>query len=413
MRKHAIPTLIALLSLIIADGAFNRLYPNDMVARTTPHARVNVSPNPPRQGDASKNPAQENPARSFTAQEAASATIPGFPGVRFFADSEAAFTRALPAKPPNDEWLALSAGGADGAFGAGILNGWSAAGTRPNFAVVTGVSTGALLAPYAFLGSRYDEQLRTAFTTTTDADIFENGQTATSLLDTWPLRDLLARLITPKLVADVADEYQRGRRLFVVTSNLDLGRSVVWDMGAIAVHRDEAALRLFRNVLLASASLPGIFPPVFIDVESNGHRFQEMHADGGIGGPFFVAPESWMTSTSQIHLPARKLYVIINGRLAPEFDVTAMNALAILGRAFSAAVKTGARVEVADVFSAAQRDSIAFKLAHIGRDFEHTSHGAFDPDYMRALFEFGFQEARNGQAFRDTPPIQLSLKSTQ
>jgi predicted patatin/cPLA2 family phospholipase len=413
MRTRTIPTLIALLPLIVADGALHALYSNDMVGRTIPQARVGISSNRLSQRDTGGNTTQENQARGFTLQEAAEAIVPGFPGVRFFADSETSFTSALPANPPNGEWLALSAGGADGAFGAGILNGWSAAGTRPNFAVVTGVSTGALLAPYAFLGSGYDQQLQTAFTTTTDADIFENGQTPTSLLDTWPLRDLIARLITPKLLADVANEYQRGRRLFVVTANLDLGRSVVWDMGAIAAHRDEAALKLFRNVLLASASLPAIFPPVFIDVESNGHRFQEMHADGGIGGPFFIAPESWLTNTGQIHLPARKLYVIVNGRLTPEFEVTPMNPLAILGRAFSAAVKTGTRVEVADVFSAAQRDSIAFKLAHIGRDFEHTSHGAFDPDYMRALFEYGFQEARDGQAFRDTPPIKLSLKSTQ
>src|SRR5262249_17534257 len=194
--------------------------------------------------------------------------------------------------------------------------------------------------------------MRTVFTTVNDAKVFENGKTATSLLDTWPLKDLMTQLVTPELVADVASEYQRGRRLFVVTSNLDVGRPVVWNMGAIAARRNDAAVQLFRDVLLASASLPGIFPPVYIDVESNGQRFREMHVDGGLGGPFFVGPETWLTNTSEVRIPAKRIYVIINGKLTPEFDVTPSNPLAILGRAFSTAVKTGTRVEIAQVFSA-------------------------------------------------------------
>jgi predicted patatin/cPLA2 family phospholipase len=348
--------------------------------------------------------------RAFTAQDAATAVVPNFPKARFFANSEAEFLQALPATAKPGTWLVLSAGGEDGAFSAGILNGWSAAGTRPDFEVVTGVSAGALLAPYAFLGPRYDDQMHSVFTTVTDADIFESASTASSLLNTWPLRELLAKLITPQLVADVAAEYRRGRRLFVVTSNLDAGQSVVWNMGAIAAHGDEQALRLFQDVLMASASLPGVFPPVYITVESNGHYFREMHADGGIGGPFFVGPDSWLANTSEIRLPAKQIYVIVNGKLTPDFEITPSNHLAILGRAFSGAVRTGARAEIAEVLSATQRDGISLKLAHIDTAFQHASHGAFDPDYMKALYDFGFRQAQSGQAFSE--PIRVSQRST-
>jgi hypothetical protein len=170
---------------------------------------------------------------------------------------------------------------------------------------------------------------------------------------------------------------------------------------------------LFRQVLLASASLPGIFPPVYFDVESHGHQFQEMHADGGLGGPFFVGPESWLTGASAFRLPTRQLYVILNGKLAPEFDVTPPNVLGVLGRAFSVAVKTGARVEIASVTAASQRDAIDVKFAHIAQDFNHPSHGLFDPDYVKALYDFGFRQAQSGHAFGERPPTRISQRPSE
>jgi hypothetical protein len=348
--------------------------------------------------------------RSFSAQDEESAIVPGFPDIRFFADSEQDFLRALPSTnyATSLPWLALSAGGADGAFSAGLLAGWSAEGTRPNFAVVTGVSAGALVAPFAFLGSRYDNQLRTILTTMTDADVFEQGSTPTSLLDTWPFKKLLEKQITRQLVADVAAEHRRGRRLFIVTTNLDAGRTMVWNMGAIAARGNDAALTLFRDVLLASASLPGVFPPVLVEAEAHGHRFKEMHADGGMGGPFFIAPESWLTGTSQVRLPARQIYVIVNGKLTPEFEVTPASPLAVLGRAFSTAIKTGTRVEIADAVAASKRDAIDLKLAHIQGDFNHSSQGLFDPNYVKALYDFAYRQGQ--QAFGQ---IQISQQPSQ
>jgi len=359
-------------------------------------------------------PTTVDPERSFSAQDDAAAIVPGFPDVRFFADSEQDFIRAMPSNVGSSApWLALSAGGANGAFSAGLLSGWSASGTRPDFAVVTGVSAGALVAPFAFLGSRYDDQLRTALITITDADVFEAGQTPTSLLDTWPLRKLLEKRITPQLLADVAAEHRRGRRLFVITSNLDAGRSMVWNMGAIAAHGGDEAIKLFRDVLLASASLPGAFPPVYVEVASNDHRFKEMHVDGGVGGPIFVAPETWLTGTGQARLPTGQLYVIVNGKLSPEFEVTPPNTLGVLGRTFSAAVKTGMRVQLSNIFTAARRDSIDVKFAAIPETFDHPSHGLFDPDYVKALFDLAFQRGRDGVAFSDKPASRISMQPSQ
>src|SRR5215472_12560864 len=208
-----------------------------------------VSGKPPAAPPVAAQPQKLPPRAPFTAADAAAAVVPGMPDARFWADSETDFEKALP--PQRGPWLILSTGGADGAFGAGLLNGLSAAGKRPDYAVVTGVSTGALMAPFVFAGPRYDAVLQAVYTHTSAADIFEVGGTGESFLDTWPLRELIAKQINAQLLADIAVAHQAGRRLFIVTTDLDAGRSVVWNMGAIAVHGGDAAVKLFRSVLLA------------------------------------------------------------------------------------------------------------------------------------------------------------------
>ena len=250
----------------------------------------------------------EQPTRpDFTADDQAAAIIPGIPDARFWADSEQDFLAALPKDP--GPWLALSTGGGDGAYGAGLLSGWSESGKRPEFSVVTGVSTGSLMAPFAFIGSSQDSGLKRAYTETNAGDIFEDTKTPESLVDTWPLKRLIEREVTPELLAQVAEGYKKGRRLFVATTNLDAERGVIWNMGAIAAKGDDNALKLFRNILLASTAIPGLFPPVLIDVEANGKKTQEMHADGGLSAQVFVAPESMINSSSTTKLPATELYL--------------------------------------------------------------------------------------------------------
>ena len=239
--------------------------PNGPKARAPGNTPGNAPGNTP--GKLAPPPAVPSPPKfpprtPFTAADNAIAAIPGMPDVRFWADSENDFNKALPAQ--RGPWLILSTGGADGAFGAGLLNGLRAAGKRPDYAVVTGVSTGALMAPFIFAGARYDVALAAVYTQTSAADIFEVGGTGESFLDTWPLRDLITKQINAPLLADIAAAHQAGRRLFIVTTDLDSGRSVVWNMGAIAVHGGEAAIKLFRSVLLASgriARVLGKVPP--------------------------------------------------------------------------------------------------------------------------------------------------------
>jgi hypothetical protein len=346
------------------------------------------------------------PRAPFTAADDAAAAVPGMADARFWADSETDFEKALP--PQRGPWLILSTGGADGAFGAGLLNGLSAAGKRPDYAVVTGVSTGALMAPFVFAGSRYDTALAGVYTHTSAADIFEVGGTGESFLDTWPLRDLIAKEITPALLADIAAAHQAGRRLFIVTTDLDAGRSVVWNMGAIALHytehHGEDAIKLFRNVLLASGSVPGAFPPVLIDVEGNGKHFAEMHVDGGVGGQFFVTPPALLQSTSTYKIPADGLYIIVNSSLTPEFQVVERNTPTILAQTVSMAIKADLRVLLDRAFVAAKNSGIDFNAATIPPSFNAPSRGAFDPDYMKALFNLGYDLGKSANPFAAEPP---------
>ena len=367
-----------------------------------------VSPPPPPA--AAAQPQKLPPRAPFTAADEAVAGVPGMPDARFWADSETDFAKALPPQPGAERgpWLILTTGGADGAFGAGLLNGLSAAGKRPDYAVVTGVSTGALMAPFVFAGPRYDTALAAVYTHTSAADIFEVGGTGESFLDTWPLKDLIAKQITPALLADIAAAHRAGRRLFIVTTDLDAGRSVVWNMGAIAVHSTagggDEAIKLFRRILLASGSVPGAFPPVLIDVEGNGKHFAEMHADGGVDGQFFVTPPALMQSTSSYKIPADALYIVVNSGLAPEFQVVERSTPTILAQAVSIAIKADLRVLLDRAYVAAKNSGIGFNVATIPPSFNTPSRGAFDPDYMKALFNVGYDQGKSESPFAAEPP---------
>src|SRR5262245_54141887 len=337
----------------------------------------------------------------YTEQDREAAIIPGLPGVRFFADASGAFADALPRQ--RGPWLILSSGGSSGAYGAGVLVGLSQAGKRPDYAVVTGVSIGAVMAPYAFLGQKYDDKLRDSLLTLTSADVFEDAVRPDSLVDTWPLRDQLAKRVTPDLLADVAAEHKKGRRLFVATADLDSERPVIWNLGAIAAHGGEAALKLFRQVLLAAAAIPGIFPPVLIDAEGNGKKFQEMHAGGGVFGPFFAAPPLWLIDPAE-QLPVTRFDVILHSKLVPEFDVTGTEKIFILGRTISAALKAGAKAELALLATAAKHNGSELNVAYVDSTFHQPAQTAFDQKQMTELFNLGLEQAKNGTAFHTQSP---------
>jgi Patatin-like phospholipase len=383
-------------------GAQNAPFP------APPHKRaVHAKKAPAKAAVAAAQQPKQLPARiPFTAAKDAAAGIPGMPDARFWADSIADFKAALPPKP--GPWIAFSSGGADGAFGAGLLNGLTESGKRPDYVVVTGVSTGALMAPFVFAGPKYDAALR-AYTKITAADVFEIGNTGESFLDSWPLKELIAKQITPELLADIAAAHQAGRRLFIVTTNLDAERSMVWNMGAIAAHAadksgGDAALKLFRAVMLASSAIPGGFPPVLIDVEADGKQFAEMHVDGGVGGQFFVAPPALMAATSDYKLPATALYVVINTGLQPDFHVVDRSTPSVLTNTVGAAVKVDTRLMIDRAYVAAKRSDVPFNVASIPADFSAPSRGPFDPDYMAALFQVGEEMGRSATPFANEPP---------
>ena len=390
----AVPLLIAFAMGPAADARAQKAKPPSPPGATAPPV---PKPLPPR--------------TPFTAAEQAAATIPGMPDARFWADSVSSFAVALP--KTRGPWLALSSGGADGAFGAGLMNGLSESGKRPDYEVVTGVSTGALMAPFIFAGPKYDGALRDAYTKVSAADIFEIGGTGESFVDSWPLKDLIAKQITPGLLADIAAAHNSGHRLFIATTNIDAERSVIWNMGAIAAHGGDDALKLFRSILLASSAIPGGFPPVLINVEANGKEFQEMHVDGGVGGQFFVAPAALLAATSDYKIPATQLYLVANSGLEPEFSVVERSTPSILTSTVSAAVKVDTRLMIDRVYEAAKRSGVGFNVASIPPDFHAVSRGPFDPVYMQALFKVGEELGKSATPFASQPPPFPGGPSTQ
>jgi hypothetical protein len=347
---------------------------------------------------------------AFSVEDEDTAVLPGVADARVWGDSEAEFAHLLP--QASGPWLAISGGGSDGAYGGGVLAGWTQTGARPEFAVVTGTSIGALIAPFAFLGSRYDDEIRKNFTTMTAADVFEDRATDDSLFDHWPLKRQVEQRVSAKLLAEIAVEHAHGRRLFVATTNLDAGRRVVWNMGAIAARGDEKGLKLFREVLLASCSIPGFFSPVGIEVEANGKRFQEMHGDGTLTAPFFVVPESMLSASATARPPLSQVYVIVNSKLGPEFKMPERNIPGVLGRSIGVALTSALRTEVALLSVGAQRHGVGLRIAHVDPAFNYPSRGPFDGKYMQALYEFGVAAGKKGTAFEDVLPDVSVRRST-
>jgi hypothetical protein len=409
---------IAVASLAVCAFLIGRLpfepWPLTAAAQTAKQVEKQVKKKAPAKTAEPKTraPAETSakPARApFSLEDEAEAVVLGLPDARAWGDSEDEFARLLP--KASGPWLAMSGGGSDGAFAAGLLTGMTQSGKRPEFAVVTGASIGALIAPLAFLGPRYDQELHTLFTTITAGDIFEDRPTPTSLMDSWPLKRMIEKHATPQLLADIAAEHRRGRRLLVVTTNLDAGRRVIWNMGAIAERGDDKALQLFRDVLLASSSIPGIFPPVTIVAQSNGKDLSELHNDGTITSPFFIAPESVLAGTGTVHLPTKELYVIANAKLGPQFELATPVTTAVLGRSIAVALQAGLRVELLLTLAAAQKQGIAISVAQIDPEFQHPAHGAFDPEYMQALYQFAVEQGKTGKAFETVPAGSQELRT--
>lgn len=301
--------------------------------------------------------------------------------------------------------LALSGGGANGAYGAGLIYGWSESGQRPQFDVVTGISTGALAAPFAFLGSQWDEELKQAYTSKQTEDLI-NFKTFSaifnpSLFSSKSLDNLVDSYVSFELMRAIAAEHAKGRRLLVATTNLDTQQTVIWDMGVIATRGDEDARQLFKQVLVASASIPGVFPPVLLPgMTETGQAIAEMHVDGGVNLPYLAIPEEMMLWTApEAERNIGSLYIIVNGQAGRNIGTTAGRLTGIMGRTYDTMSKASLRTHLAVSAGFARRNGLEMSFTAIPDNIQ-ASALAFDQESMTALFEVGRQRGRDGSAWR-------------
>jgi len=337
---------------------------------------------------------------------------PGFADVRFVGDAgDEILTRFLgePPRTPSPQpeamkVLALSGGGASGAFGAGALVGLSEAGRRPLFNMVTGVSTGALIAPFAFLGPSWDARLKDAFTDGFASEAFALTalRPGVSLYPGEQLSGLVRRYVDADLMRAVADAHRSGRRLFVATANLDAQTTSIWDMGAIAASGQDSALGLFATVLVASASLPGIFPPKMIAVESEGRFYEEMHVDGGAITPLFVVPEGLLLRRAQdLDGEAVEVYALFNTTLDPSLRETSLSAVPILVRSFELMLRSSYRGALRAVTAFCEINDFVLLTGSVPAELSGSSMLRFDRAAMSEMFAHGARLAKDARLWTE------------
>lgn len=359
--------------------------------------------------------------QQYLVSDQVAAEVAGAPSIRFWGDASEAELKMMhmqsrgeygatrPHKVRNI--LALSGGGSAGAFGAGLLAGWSDRGDRPSFDIVTGVSAGALIAPFAFVGPEYDDTLKMLFTSGITEKLVKpyspvRGLLGASLMDGKPLESLIKGYVTPDFLGKIAEEHRKGRRLLVLTTNVDAQRPVIWDMGAIAASGTSSSLSLFCKVLEASASIPGVYPSVPITVESGGKTYSEMHFDGGTSSQVFFAPEVALVSDNPDLLSIAKdanLYLVINNSLDPEFEVTKNSTFAMVGRAYSTFIKSHTRATINSAYSFTKSKRMAFHLSYVDEQVPYSATDPFNPEYMRRLYAIGRKRGSTGD-WKTIPP---------
>lgn len=310
--------------------------------------------------------------------------------------------------------LVLSGGGAYGAYTAGVLAGWSESGTRPSFDVVTGISTGALVATLAFLGPERDADLKHFYTTISDKDVYARKSDLRALLsdsfrESEPLAKLIEAVAGSELLRDIAAEHAKGRRLYVGTTQLDARRLVVWDMGAIASRGTPEALMLFRQVLLASASIPGFFPPIPIDVEVDGKPYEELHVDGGVTASlFFRSPQ--VTRAERRLLGERPLegsnvYIIVAGKLYADASLVERRLIPIAADSITALLYSKQRSDLFQLYALSLATGMNYRLTALPPDLEVPRDAtSFNPESMTWLYEAGRQQSKSPVPWRASPP---------
>lgn len=310
--------------------------------------------------------------------------------------------------------IAFSGGGAYGAYSAGFMSGWTHTGNRPEFDVVTGISTGSLIAPFAFLGPEYDSRLGRLYTGVRASDVFRirtwvlipfKDSVATSL----PLRNLIESQISPALMEMIAAEHRKGRRLYIGTTNLDTRRLVVWDMGAIACRPAPDSFQLFRDVLLASCSVPGMLPPVKFDLEVDGRRVTELHADGGITAQMFVPSHVFARAAAPLaegeKAETGNFYAVVAGKLYPDAYPVKAKVLPVLGASANALIYSYCRADLSTLYGMAQAAGLRYHVTALTSGFKTLENSVdFNQVEMQKLFDEGHCQGIYGPAWMKGPP---------
>jgi predicted acylesterase/phospholipase RssA len=350
------------------------------------------------------------PRAHYSAAEDAAATPVGFEHVRWNGDDPALAESMRRSFHPGPDGtlnvLAISGGGANGAYGAGLITEWTQKGRRPQFEIVTGVSTGALTAPFVFLGPDWDDKLAKAYLGAQVQGLLRpRGPLillTPGLYSKGPLKRLVASYVTDELIAAVAAEHAKGRRLLVASTDLDTEKLVVWDLGAIATHGGPQARKFFAEVLVASASIPLVFPPSLIKVRSGDKTFTELHVDGQTESAFIAVPQSLLFGPGPA--PAKptfrvRIYVIVNGRLESDFALTPRSTLPIVSRTLDAGNKAAILSAITNTSQFCEANGCELFVSDLptgvkdrGLDFSRA--------HMQALFDAGKAEIDSGKAWR-------------
>lgn len=314
---------------------------------------------------------------------------------------------------PRGNVLCLSGGGSYGAYSAGVLYGWTKRGDRPTFDTVTGISTGSLISPFAFLGPAYDEQMKEFYTTLRSKDLYKTkyvrGLWSDSFADNKGLAKKLDETLTPELVAAIACEHQKGRRLYVGTTELDGKRGVVWDIGAIACRGGQEARTLIRQVLLGSSAIPGFFPPSEIPVTVDGRQYIERHVDGGVSFSIFFRPPHDLPplpgDPTGRSLAGVNVYNIVAGKLFVDPHVQKPRALGIAGNSVGATIYSQGRGDLVRIWTMCHLTGMNYFQTSIPDEYPAPlTSSDFDPEVMTGMFNEGVRQVCQGTAWRTTPP---------
>lgn len=366
--------------------------------------------------------AERNPLPEELAEET---SVLGIPRVRQWGDAPAAWDHDWFKKSKAElkerytgiygrrhSYLAISGGGENGAFAAGLLIGWTESGNRPEFTAVTGISAGALVAPFAFLGSEYDHVLKIVSTDLTAEAVYETrglirALRTDAMANTEPLKALIAQYVDEEVMHKIAAAHRDGRSLNIGTANLDSMRPVIWRLGPIANSGHPDALELIRKILLASASIPAAFPPVLIPVEAGGKQYDELHVDGGATAQVFLYPAGldYDEVLAKLEVPGRpKVYIIRNSRLDPIYQQVENKLFPIAGRSLESLVRTQGIGDLYRIYLESCRDGLDFNLAYIPAEFTQQSKEEFDTEYMKALYELAYERSKAGYDWQKLPP---------